>query len=162
VRLQSESTSDVRDHGSLMPTRRAMARVDQCVSPSDCVSSVRVIIASTASSLTRRGVPLRGASTNPSSRCSRKRCRQVMTLWRLTLSRAAIAMLVASGSASAASTIRARITAAWLAPRRRTRRHSDSRSSTVRTSTAAFGLRAMTASYQRQPILHPPNLRKNF
>ena len=52
----------------LMPTRLAMSRVDQCVAPSGCVSSVRLTRRSTSASPTLRGAPLRGASASPSIR----------------------------------------------------------------------------------------------
>lgn len=68
----------------LIPTRLAMARVDQCVAPSGWVSNVSTSRRSLSSSPIVRGAPERGASTSPSSRGAAKRARQVVTPGRPT------------------------------------------------------------------------------
>src|SRR4051812_7981404 len=116
----------------LMPARRAIARVLQCVAFRGASSSVRATRRSTASSPMLRGAPERGASASPSNRCSAKRPRQVATVCRLKPSAAATPRLVAPGSAQA-STARMRWASACPTPRRRSRRCSSPRSASLRT-----------------------------
>jgi len=51
------------------PASRAISRVLHCEAASGNDSSVLAITASTRASSIVRGAPLRGASSNPSSRC---------------------------------------------------------------------------------------------
>ena len=89
-----------------IPTRRASSRFDQWVAPSGVSSRVRTTTSSTWASVIVRGTPGRGSSPSPSSRFARNRARHLVTVVRLTPSRAATAIL---GAPSAqASTIRAR------------------------------------------------------
>ncbi len=61
----------------LMPHCRAIARVLQCVASRGVVSRVNVTTRSTSASLTVRGAPGRGSSSNPSSRFATKRLRHL-------------------------------------------------------------------------------------
>ncbi len=89
-----------------IPTRLASSRLDQCVAPSGTSSRVRTTTSSTWASVMVRGTPGRGSSPSPSSRRARNRARHLVTVPRLTPSRAATAIL---GPPSAqARTIRAR------------------------------------------------------
>ena len=89
-----------------IPTRRASSRLDQCVAPSGISSRVRTTTSSTWASLMVRGTPGRGSSPSPSSRLARNRARHLLTVVRLTPSRAATAVLLRPSAQ--ASTIRAR------------------------------------------------------
>ena len=89
-----------------MPTWRASSRLDQCVAPSGTSSRVRTTTSSTWASVIVRGTPGRGSSPSPSSRRVRNRARHLVTVTRLTLNRAATAVLLRPSAQ--ASTIRAR------------------------------------------------------
>lgn len=78
----------------LRPLASAMVRVLQWVAFSGRVSSVRVMTASTFSSVTFRGWPERGASPRAPGRPSRNRSRHLPTVWRVTLSLAATEVLL--------------------------------------------------------------------
>ena len=89
-----------------IPARRASSRLDQCVAPSGVSSRVRTTTSSTWASVMLRGTPGRGSSPSPSSRRARNRARHLVTVPRLTRSRAATAILL--WPSAQASTIRAR------------------------------------------------------
>src|SRR5262249_18639788 len=77
-----------------------------CVAPSRTSSKVRTTTSSTWASVMVRGTPGRGSSLSPSSRFRKKRARHLLTVPRLTPSRAATATLLPP--CAQASTIRAR------------------------------------------------------
>jgi hypothetical protein len=78
-----------------IPARRASSRVDQCVAPSGVSSSVRTTTTSSAwASMMVRGIAGRDSSSGPSRPLARKRARHVLTVPRLTPSRAAAARLL--------------------------------------------------------------------
>ena len=89
-----------------IPTWRASSRLDQWVAPSGVSSRVRTTTSSTWASVIVRGTPGRGSSPSPSSRRARNRARHLITVTRLTRSRAATAVLLRPSAQ--ASTIRAR------------------------------------------------------
>ncbi len=76
------------------------------MAPSGHSSRVRTATSSTSASLMVRGTPGRGSSPSPSSRLARKRARHLITVPRLTPSRADTAVLLRPSAQ--ASTIRAR------------------------------------------------------
>jgi hypothetical protein len=88
------------------PTSLAIDRVDQCVASFGALSKVLMITSSTCSSVIVRGRPGRGSSTSPSRRCAANRLRHVITIGRVTPSRAAISVFF--NPSAAASTIRER------------------------------------------------------
>ena len=66
----------------LIPVAAAIDRVDQCVAPAGCSSSVFTITRSTSSSRIVRGLPGRGSSCKPSKRRRANRPRHLLTvLW---------------------------------------------------------------------------------
>src|SRR5665809_88554 len=75
-----------------MPVALAIERVDQCVASLGVSSSVLTITRSTSLSWIVRGLPGRGSSCSPSSRCSAKRLRHLPTVVRLHPSRAAMSL----------------------------------------------------------------------
>ena len=64
----------------LRPVVRASERVLQCVAPGGVVSNVVMTTCSTWASVTVRGVPGRGSSSNPSIRSRAKRVRHLPTV----------------------------------------------------------------------------------
>src|SRR5712692_9194510 len=111
----------------LIPQRRAINRVLQCVALEGVDSRVRVITRSTCASLTWRGAPARGSSRSPSSRWVTKRLRHFPTAGRLSFSSALTTVLVFS--CAQASTTRARCARACADFGRRAHRSKVSRSS---------------------------------
>ena len=71
-----------------------MARVLQCVASRGVVSKVSVTTRSTAASVTVRGAPGRGSSSNPSRRFATKRLRHLPTVCLVTRSSRATAVFV--------------------------------------------------------------------
>jgi hypothetical protein len=90
----------------VIPTSRAIDRVDQCVASLGVLSSVVIITRSTCSSVIDRGFPGRGSSTRPSRRRPEKRLRHFVTVGRETPNASAISPLDHNPS-DAISTIRA-------------------------------------------------------
>lgn len=115
-----------------MPARRASSRSGQCVAPSGISSKVRTTTSSTWASVIVRGTPGRGSSVNPSSRSRANRARHLLTVLRLTPSRAATARLLPP--CAQASTIRARSARPWAVLRRLTQFPNVRRSSCDSTS----------------------------
>jgi hypothetical protein len=126
------------------PTSAAIDRVDQCVALPGVVSSVLTITSSTCSSVIVRGRPGRGSSVSPSSRCSAKRPRHLVTIGLVTPSRAAISVFFRP--AAAASTIRARCARPCALVRRRAHASSWTRSASVNSIATATGKGITTAS----------------
>ena len=96
----------------LRPHWRAMARVLQCVASRGVVSKVNVTTRSTAASVTVRGAPGRGSSSNPSSRFATKRLRHLPTVCLVTRSSRATAVFVFPAAHPRIS----RAAGLWLAP----------------------------------------------
>jgi hypothetical protein len=71
-----------------IPAPRASSRLDQCVAPSGGLLQRPAPTSSTWASVTVRGIPGRGSSPGPSRRLARKRARHVLSVPRLTPSRA--------------------------------------------------------------------------
>jgi hypothetical protein len=115
-----------------MPTRRASSRFDQCVAPSGTSSKVRTTTSSTWASVMVRGTPGRGSSLSPSSRFRKNRARHLLTVPRLTPSRAATATLLPP--CAQASTTRARNARPCAVLRRLAQFSNVRRSSPVSTS----------------------------
>ena len=134
------------------PVRLAICRVDQCVPPSGGAdSSARTTTSSTWSSLTVRGRPGRGSSTNPSNRSAANRARHFVTVGRLTPNRCAISTLLSPRAQ--ANTIRARCANPAAVCRRRAQRSSCSRSLSLSSISTAFGPRlAMPEDYHKSQM----------
>lgn len=88
------------------PVWAAIERVDQWLASAGALSRVATITRSTSSSLTVRGAPGRGSSSNPPTPASMKRRRHLPTVWGLTPTRSATARLLEPVADT--STIRAR------------------------------------------------------
>src|SRR5216684_1657579 len=132
-----------------MPARAASSRFDQCVAPSGSSSSVRTTTSSTWASVMVRGTPGRGSSDSPSSRSRRKRARHLLTVLRLTPSRAATARLLPP--CAQASTIRARRARPCAALRRLTQFSNLRRSSSDSTSGSSLVSPIPPAERNRHP-----------
>ena len=78
----------------VIPTSRAIDRVDQCVASLGADSSVVITTRSTCSSVIVLGRPGRGSSNSPSSRLAANRLRHFVTVGREMPSSAAISALV--------------------------------------------------------------------
>jgi hypothetical protein len=76
MRLQAEGAPNAPDRRVTDIELLRQRPRTQWVASRGVASNVSVITCSTCASLSRRGVPGRGSSTNPSSRCCTKRCRQ--------------------------------------------------------------------------------------
>jgi hypothetical protein len=83
-----------------IPVAAAVERVDQCVAPVGCSSSVFTITRSTSSSLIVRGLPGRGSSCKPSTPRLANRTRHLLTVLALQPSAAAISLLDAPPAAA--------------------------------------------------------------
>jgi len=136
-----------------MPTRLASSRFDQCVAPSGTSSSVRTTASSTWASVRVRGTPGRGSSVSPSSRSRKNRARHLVTVLRLTPSRAATARLLPPWAQ--ASTIRARSARPCAVLRRLTQFSNVCRSSSDSTSGSSLGSGISPADRIRQPRESP-------
>src|SRR6266851_5710413 len=132
-----------------MPARAASSRFDQCVAPSGSSSSVRTTTSSTWASVMVRGTPGRGSSDSPSSRSRRKRARHLLTVLRLTPSRAATARLLPP--CAQASTIRARRARPCAVLRRLTQFSNLRRSSSDSTSGSSLVSPIPPAERNRHP-----------
>jgi len=115
----------------------SLPSVLQWVASAGLVSRVRVSTASTSASVTVRGAPGRGSSSNPSRRWVRKRVRHLPTVWWVTPSPCATAVFGLPLAHS--NTIRARWAKACALFGRRAQRSSASRSSFAKL-TGAIGL----------------------
>jgi len=114
-----------------------MARVLQCVASAGVLSRVSRNTRSICASPTWRGAPGRGSSSNPSSRRAPKRWRHLPTVWWVSPSSCATAVLGLPAAHS--KTIRERCASACALLGRRAQRSSVARSSTVRLN-GAIGL----------------------
>src|SRR5581483_9410513 len=113
----------------LSPQACAIARVLQWVASGGFVSSVRLSTASTAASVTVRGAPGRGSSSNPSRRLVTKRVRHLPTV--CFVSRRSCATRVLLLPAAQLRISRARCASACAVLARRVQRSKVSRSSAV-------------------------------
>ena len=102
------------------------------MAPSGTSSKVRTATSSAWASAMVRGTPGRGSPDSPSSRSRKKRARHLLTVWRLTLSRAATARLLPPWAQ--ASTIRARSAGPCAVLRRLTQFSNVRRSSSDSTN----------------------------
>ena len=129
------------------PLARAIDRRLQCVAPGGVLSSVAVTTSAILSSPILRGAPGLGSSLSPSRRRLAKRLRHVVTVTRVTPSRAAMAVLLSPAAAS--STMAARCASARAVLRRRARISSSPRSSSL--NAIATAARPRIRSSHRYP-----------
>ena len=120
------------------PSSVASDRVDQCVAVGGTVSNVRVITASTCSSVTVRGRPGRGSSSSPSNRSATNRDRHLRALATAIPNSCAIAVF--DNPSAAANTIRERTANPFALVVRRDHDTNCERSSADNTTTGATGL----------------------
>jgi hypothetical protein len=137
-----------------MPARAASSRFDQCVPPSGTSSKVRTTTSSTWASVMVRGTPGRGSSLSPSSRFRKNRARHLLTVLRLTPSRAATARLLPP--CAQASTIRARNARPCAVLRRLVQFSNVRRSASDNTSGSSL-VSAITPADLRPPAPSPPH-----
>jgi hypothetical protein len=146
----------------LKPQRLAIARVLQCVASAGVLSKVSRTTRSICASLTRRGAPGRGSSSNPSSRRSTKRRRHLPTVCLAMLS--LYATTVFGLPAADSSTIRERWASACALLGLRAQLSRVSHSSAVRL-TDAIGLPVrisvlpFLSSRRSQTTIYSTNLR---
>ena len=143
-----------------IPTWRASSRLDQWVAPSGTSSRVRTTTSSTWASVIVRGTPGRGSSPSPSSRRATNRARHLVTVTRLTRSRAETAVLLRPSAQ--ASTIRAR-SASPCAVFRRFAQFSNVRRSASDSTSGSSLLSPMPPADRGPKLSSPPSrvLRRN-